>query len=308
MFVTVTPNAAIDRTRRVASLEAGAAAPALAERAQAGGKGVNVARILRALGEPVLAVVVVGGRAGAWLCDELRASGLEVLAIEAPGESRTCLELVEAETGRVCQVHGAGVQASEAVAERLLAATRESLAGARWLALCGSLPPGLPSGTAGRLVEAARRAGVRSALDSRGPGLRDAWSRDPDLVRVNREEAAEALGLAPEALPPPPYPALGRPGLGVVSDGPRPFQAWAGTARFQVEPPRVRARNPVGCGDAMLAGLLARLGAEDPFEAALRFGTALGAADAESGTAGRPDPGRARALLSQVSLRKLGSD
>jgi tagatose 6-phosphate kinase len=307
VFVTVTPNAAIDRTRHVATLEAGAAAPALAEHAQAGGKGVNVARVLRRLGEPVLAVVLVGGRAGAWLCGELRHSGIEVLAVEAPGESRTCLELVEAGTGRVRQIHGPGVEACEAVAERLVEATRGALSGARWLALCGSLPPGLPVRTAGRLLEEARRAGVRCAVDTRGPALPEAWARDPDLVRVNREEAAEALGLASEALPPPPYPALGRPELGVVSDGPRPFHAWAGATRFEVEPPRVRARNPIGCGDAMLAGLLARLAAGAAFEAALRFGTALAAADAESETAGRPDPERARSLLPLVSLRKLGS-
>lgn len=223
MIVTVTPNAAIDRTLRIARLAAGAVHRIEVEHAQAGGKGVNVARILRALGVPVHAIVTVGGEAGAWLARDLRDAGVEVSALEARGESRSCIEILE--TGgsqrRVTQLHGRGIEADRDLADRLAGCLEDILPRASWVALCGSLPAGLPVDTFARLVELAHQGRTRVALDSSGLALREAWKRNPEIVRVNRDEAAAALDCAPESLASPPYPELGAPKLTVVSDGPR---------------------------------------------------------------------------------------
>jgi fructose-1-phosphate kinase PfkB-like protein len=129
------------------------------------------------------------------------------------------------------------------------------------------------------------------------------WRAGPDLLRINREEAAQALGVSdPAALVLPPARAPGATRLAVVSDGGDPAVAWSAAGqRWQVTPPRVQTRNPIGCGDAMLAGLLATLDAAS-VDDALRFATALAAADAESDFAGRPDAERARGLACEVSV------
>lgn len=304
IVLTVTPNAALDRTLRVEALRPGERHRVCGEHVQAGGKGVNVSRVLARLGRRVRTVVLVGGASGRAIVRDLAAAGLAPVVVEAPGESRTCLEVLEEQTGRVTQIHGIGVEADAASADALCAAVEAHLPEAAWLALCGSLPPGLPDDTWGRLVAAARRRGVPVALDSSGSPLRHGWAAGPDLLRINRSEAAEALGTTSEQLALPPVSAPGPTRLAVVSAGPAPTFAWGADGRcWRLTAPPVRVRNPIGCGDAMLAGLLARLpGPAGACEPALRFAAALAAADAESPVAGRPDPQRAAALLPDVGL------
>lgn len=305
LVVTVTANAALDRTAYVDTLRTGSRQRVESEHVQAGGKGVNVSRVLAGLGFRVRSVVVVGGETGRAILRDLEASGLAPVAVSAAGESRTCLEILEARSGNVTQLHGVGVHATESTAKALVAAVEASLDGAAWLALCGSLPQGCPEDIYLRLLQSARRRGVRVALDASGSALVAGWRGAPDLVRINRDEAAAVtdaragarFSLAREEMP-------GIAQLTVVSDGPRAIWACGadGTV-WRVIPPAVSERNPIGCGDAMLAGLLATLdgGAVDE---SLRLATSLAAADAESELAGRPDPTRARELASAVSIAR----
>ncbi|MDJ0867031.1 MAG: hexose kinase [Myxococcota bacterium] len=302
LIVTVTPNAALDRTVAIDALRPGTRRCAAPERSQAGGKGVNVARVLRGLGIETHVVALVGGAIGAEIGADLEAAGLPATCVEAPGESRVCLELVEA-SGRATQLHGPGVEADESSAVALLETVAERLRGARWLALCGSLPPGMPDDLYARLIACARDCGVPCALDASGEALRLGWAAHPDLLRINRDEAAEALGVERAALALPAEAGPGRCERGIVSDGAGPVIAWsADGARWTLQPPAVEARNAIGCGDAMLAGVLASLAAGRDFESAVRAGVALGAADAESPVAGRPDPARAAVLESGVVI------
>lgn len=303
MVITVTANAAIDRTAHVGRLGARAEQrsnePA---QEQAGGKGVNVARILRALNVPVCCIVVVGGGTGRWILQDLERSAIPFVAVQSPGESRICTQLVEARGARVRQSSEGGVHANEAVAASLLRAVSDRLAHASWIALCGSLADGLPIDIVERLVAVSRQHGVASAIDTSGAALTAAWRAAPDLLRVNRDEAAAAnpafvRNLETDARPP------DGPLIGVISDGASPFRAWHDDGRsWYVTPPCVHLSNPVGCGDAMMAGLIARLRAGAPVASALRFATALAAADAESPLAGRSDLSRAKDLMSTVKV------
>jgi tagatose 6-phosphate kinase len=303
LIVTVTPNAALDHTLYLDELRPGHRHRVRSEHAQAGGKGVNVARVLARLGVAVRSVVILGGETGRAIHRDLERARLAPVVIAADGESRTCLEILEDRPGRATQVHGAGVRATAQTARALVAAVEASLHGAGWLALCGSLPAGLPDDTYAQLARLAQARGVRVALDASAAPLLAGWRASPDLLHINREEAAEALGVAdPAALALPPARPPGAVRLAVVSDGARPAVAWSAAGRrWLVTPPRVRARNPIGCGDAMLAGLIATLDA-GCIDDALRFATSLAAADAESDRAGRPDAERARQLAPEVSI------
>lgn len=289
--VTVTPNAAIDWTCFVAELHPGTRHLARAGSRQAGGKGVNVSRVLAALGVAVRSVVVVGGATGAEIERDLACSCLDPIVVRAAGESRTCLEIVEERSGAATQLHGAGIEADRETAHSLVAAVSGALEGATWLALCGSLPPGLAVDVYATLIRVAHDRNVRVVLDASGAALLAGWDAEPDVVRINREEAA-ALSEGFE-----------HARAGVVSDGPREVVAWTQGRSWRIAPPPARVRNPIGCGDAMLAGLLARIDAGS-FEEALRFATALASADAESPVAGRPDLSRAEEQLANVELQE----
>ncbi len=300
MILTVTANAALDRTVEVPSLRLGTRHRIGPERAQAGGKGINVARVLDALGRPVTALAVLGGETGAWIEADLARAGLARLRVDAPGQSRVCLELVEAD-GRATQLHGPGVRADESIALAVERAVMQRLEGARWLALCGSLPPGMPTDLYARLIRLARARRVATALDASGAALRAGWDAGPDLVRINRSEADGVRGVA---APGHADPTRGSAGLTVISDGADAIEATTREgSRWHIRPPTVRVRNAIGCGDAMMAGLLDALDRGEPVDAALRAATALAAAEAESPVAGRPETARAAALAGAVEIR-----
>jgi tagatose 6-phosphate kinase len=304
-IVTVTPNAALDCTLWVDELRIGGRHCATGPHERAGGKGVNVARVLTRLGCAVHAVVLVGGETGARIARDLARSAIPASLVPAPGDSRSCLELLEEGSGRATQLHGPGVEADATTPGALVAAVEAALPGADWLAVCGSLPRGLDAAVVPELVERARARGVRVGLDASGAALRLGWEAAPDLIRVNREEASAVLD-APFVARNPPRDTPGPAARGVVSDGAARIVAWErGGPTWHVVPPRVRVRNPIGCGDAMLAGLLAGLGAGHPFPESLCFATALAAAEAEAPCAGDADPGRARALTGKVRLERL---
>lgn len=300
LIVTVTANAALDRTIYVDELHRGNRHRVGSEHVQAGGKGVNVSRVLAGLGASIRTVVVLGGETGRAIRRDLDASGLNPLEVAAPGESRTCLEVLETRSRRVTQLHGRGVTATEETVQALAEAVDALMEGASWLALCGSLPDGCPPDTYSRLTQIARLRGVRVAIDASGPALRSAWSEGPDLLRINREEAIEAIGESMQQFPPAETPGTAR--LSVVSDGPESVWVWDSAGRtWLAKPPSVQERNAIGCGDAMLAGLLLALGTA-PLESALRFATSLASASAESDRAGLVDRSRAEALSSEVLI------
>ncbi|MGH0033002.1 MAG: 1-phosphofructokinase family hexose kinase [Myxococcota bacterium] len=292
-IATVTLNAALDRTLHVDVLRRGGKSRVREEWAQAGGKGVNVARVLRALGVETRALVLVGGATGRTIARDLADDGLPATCIEAPGESRTCLEIVDTR-GRATQLHGPGVEAGERELAEVAAALRGLPDTFGWVAVCGSLPPAMPHDAVARLVGAARARGLRVAVDTSGPALRHAWAAAPDLVRVNEAEFAEVGDAADGPT---------SPERGVVSRGALPFEAWERDGeRWRVTPPAVREANAIGCGDAMLAGLLASLASGEGFADALRRGTALASADACCPRAGRTDVALAKRLEADVGI------
>jgi fructose-1-phosphate kinase PfkB-like protein len=263
---------------------------------------VNVARVLQALGVRTRALVVIGGRTGCAIADDLEGSGIPFDALEAPGESRTCLEIVEP-GGRATQLHGAGVDGAGELVVRVGAAVEALPEGFDWLALCGSLPPGMPTDAVARLGAIARGRGLRVAIDTGGPALAAAWRWGPDLVHVNDTELGDVL---PDGAPArAPHASLGEARRGAVTRGAAPFEAWEEGRMWSVTPPAVDATNPIGCGDAWTAGVLAALAGKLPFQEALARGTALAAAEACSSRAGRPDLALAHRLMAQVKVAPL---
>ena len=178
MILTVTLNAAIDRTVAVPNFHLGHRHRAVEARTMAGGKGVNIARALRLLGRPVIATGFAGGATGTRLLDELREESVLTAFTRIEGESRTNLAVIDPTTGEQTEINERGPEVSAAELERFTERLLYLARGARICVLAGSVPPGAPEDAYARPDrEAARprrahRARHRRRADARRPARR----------------------------------------------------------------------------------------------------------------------------------------
>lgn len=193
MIVTVTPNPAVDRTVFVDALRPGTITHGARSWSEPSGKGVNVALALHAHQRPALAVLPVGGPAGAHLVDMLRRADLDHQAVAIAGEVRVNISIIQPD-GVVTKINEAGPALTEAEGDALLGAAQARAVPGRWLAGCGSLPGGLADDFYARLVETGHRAGAQVVIDTSGPSLLAALAAGPDLIKPNAGELADAVG------------------------------------------------------------------------------------------------------------------
>lgn len=275
MIVTVTPNPSIDRTITVEDLRLGEVNRASSSRIDPGGKGVNVSRALHANGLATLAVLPLGGEGGQALGLLLQEAGLEHIAVIIRGNTRTNTAIVDS-LGRTTKVNDPGPPLSEA---ELISLTAAIPRGADWVVLCGSLPDATDGSPLGDVVST--HPG-RVAVDTSGPSLAAAVAARPYLIKPNREELEELLGV--------PLPTIGAVraacrelvagGVSLVvaslgSDGALLTSAegqWAASASVS------NPRSTVGAGDCLLAGVISALHEGLHPELAIARGVAWGSA------------------------------
>ncbi|HEY1566110.1 MAG TPA: PfkB family carbohydrate kinase, partial [Solirubrobacteraceae bacterium] len=201
MIVCLAGNPAIDKLFAIDALRPGEIHRPGAFVALPGGKGIHVAQVATALGADAIATGLLGGHHGRWLSESLASQGVPGVFAWAPeGETRSCLTVADRATAGLTEFYEDGIAATPEHWAALMAVVDELLAqGPSWLAMAGSVPAAAgAAGTVGYapLVSAARAAGVRSAVDSRGADLAGALQAGPDLVKINAAEACELLGLA----------------------------------------------------------------------------------------------------------------
>lgn len=288
MIVTVTANPAIDRLLTLASpLERGEVVRTETPVDEPGGKGVNVARVVHAAGQDVRAVFPA--RQHDSFLGAVAATGLAHLAVPTASRVRVNLTLAEAD-GTTTKLNAPGAKLDATELDRLTAAVVEAAAGARWVALCGSLPPGVPTDWYRALVPTLHGLGVLVAVDTSDEPLLATLAEAagaPDLVKPNAHELVSLVGgdaseveadpalagrlaqrLRVERGPAQVLLTLGAGGAVLASDDGTWFAAS----------PRVRPLSTVGAGDSALAGYLIAhtLGADAPdaLAAAVLHGTA----------------------------------
>lgn len=287
MIVTVTPNPSLDLTYALAD-EVSAAVDvhrALSATMEPSGKGVNVSRALRAAGVmDGWAVLPVAGATGRYLEELLEAEGIDHSTVVQQGSTRVNTSVLQP-SGHTVKLNGPGCVLSGTEQDDLVARASEVLrrrpAGAEaWLAVCGSLPPGVDGGFVGRLVEVAHAAGARCAVDASGEALAAGLEAGADLLAPNRAELAEVDETVREAGPGldgvvPVLAALAstRGCELLISLGAQGALWTDGRLTLHGAGPVLTPVNTAGAGDALLAGWLAQAG--DPaerLERAVRWG------------------------------------
>lgn len=316
VVVTVTLNPALDVTYHVPRLRVGATNRVVRVHVQAGGKGINVARVLHALGVPVLALAFAGGGAAGreWAAD-LDGAAVPHRLVAVPGETRRCVAVVPLEGGPVTELNEPGPEVPAAAWDEMVAAFREVLSGgARVAVLSGSLPPGLPPDAYARLCRLAQEAGVPAILDASGEALRAGLAGRPAVVKPNRDELLELVGapaggegngVGREWLPLLAEVRARGAGAVVASFGRDGLLALTGEGAWHARAPAVRG-NPVGAGDAVVAALARAELAGVPWPERLRDAAALGAAAVACPAAGAFDPGVYARARAEAEVRAVG--
>jgi 1-phosphofructokinase family hexose kinase len=314
MIITVTLNAAIDKTLAVPNFRLGRRHRAVEQTAMAGGKGVNVARALRALGQPVIATGVAGGPTGTRIVEHLTDEGILNDFVRIREESRTSTAVVDPTSGEQTEINEHGPHVSEAELDLFVDKLLYLAKGAAVCVFAGSVPRGVDAGLYGRLIEEMRRLGVTTVLDSEGEPLLVATRKGPDVVTPNELEAEGLVGRefadaddrrrALEEMV-----ELGaREGLMTLPDGCIALLGDSGERqlyRATLEP--LEPVSSVGSGDAFLAGFVAaRYGGRDD-EDCLRFAVACGAESTQHFGAGQVELREVERLLPEVRLETLGA-
>jgi 1-phosphofructokinase/tagatose 6-phosphate kinase len=314
VIITVTLNAAIDKSLSVPNFRLGRRHRTVEQRTAAGGKGVNIARALKTLGQPVIATGFAGGPTGTRIVDQLTEESILNDFVRIREESRTNTSVFDPTNGQQTEINERG----PAVTENEVQLFRDKLLylarGADMVVIAGSLPRGIDSDIYANLIRELRKAGVLTLIDTDGEPLRHATRAEPDVISPNVLEAEELVGhefnddedrgfAVGEMLE-----QGAREAIMTLEDGCVAALKVDGHAqRFRVfVPPREDVAG-VGAGDAFLAGYVAaRYSGKAPADC-LAYGVACGAESTNHLGAGIIEPAAVDRLLHEVDVRMLSA-
>ena len=194
MIITVTLNAAIDKTLAVPNFRLGRRHRAVEQTAMAGGKGVNVARALKTLGQPVIATGVAGGPTGTRIIEALTEEAILSDFVRIHGDSRMSTAVVDPTSGEQTEINERGPAVSAAELDLFVDKLLYLAKGAHLCVFSGSLPRGVPDDLYARMIGEINGMGCLTVLDSEGEALRLGTRAEPGVVTPNEIEAEELVG------------------------------------------------------------------------------------------------------------------
>jgi 1-phosphofructokinase family hexose kinase len=312
VIVTVTLNAAVDRTLTVPNFQRGQRHRASLGLTQAGGKGINVARALKLLGAPVIATGFQGGRTGTRIVEELTGESILNDFVRIVGESRTSTAVVDPTGGTYTEINEWGPAVGPEELDFLLEKLHYLTQGVEYVVFAGSLPRDVPEDFYAEAIRDLNRRGIKTVLDSEGEPLRLGVQAEPFLVSPNQREAEglvdqefhddEDFQIALERIE-----DLGARNVLITLESGciALLREDRRRRRYRVTAPQIEPVSTVGAGDVLLAALLAARAAERSDEEALRAAVAAGAASTLEIGAGTFDPKEAGRLVTGVEVAEL---
>jgi 1-phosphofructokinase/tagatose 6-phosphate kinase len=282
------------------------------QRTMPGGKGVNVARALKALGQPVIATGLAGGGTGTRIVEQLTEEAILCDFVRIRDESRTSSAVIDPTSGVQTEVNERGPEVSDAE----IALFRDKLLylakGADICVFAGSLPRGVGDGTYAELVGELNRQGIETVVDAEGAPMDLALRAGPAIVAPNAAEAEQLVGHEFQDEQDRLFALFNLCELGsrdAIITNEEGCCALIGRDRerrlYEVRAERVEPLSAIGSGDVFLAGYLAAVYTGRPPADALRFAVACGAESTRHLGAGVLDPRAAERLAAEVEVTEL---
>jgi 1-phosphofructokinase/tagatose 6-phosphate kinase len=312
MIVTVTMNAALDRTLTVPNLQLDHRHRASASLSLAGGKGINIARALKRLDIPVVATGLAGGGTGTRILEELSDEAILHDFVRIRDNSRTSTAVVDPMANSFTEIYEWGPQVEQDELDVLREKLRYLSTSAEYVVFAGSLPRGVDTSFYAEAIRDLNRRGIQTALDSEGDPLRLGVEAEPTLVSPNQREAEALVGQEFE----------GQEDFRIALDriaelGARNVLVTEAAGcyallreertrrRLSATAPQVDVVSAVGSGDVLLAAFMAALVNGRSAEDALRSAVAAGTASTLEVGAGRFEPREATRLAGAVEVAEL---
>jgi len=310
MILTVTPNPCVDKTFFVDRMTVGTKNYASRVTCIAGGKGNNVSRVVKVLGRPTKVLTIVGGHTGEHIVEMLREDdGIEVVPLWVASSSRTITTVLETEPHVQTPLFEPGSVVTREEADRLVELFGNSLDGVSVVTLCGTVPDRTVEDLYARIVPIARARGIITILDSHGPEFAVGIEAGPDVVKPNVQELEELVGrtVGTESAIVDAGRELVERGIPtvVISQGSGSVLVVRADTVLRCVPPEIDEVNPVGSGDAFVAGLAVGLTERMELEPMVRLAVAAGTANAMSWDIGHCRREEIEALIPQVVTEKM---
>ncbi len=274
-----------------------------------GGKGINTAFALGKLGIQATAAGLIGAQDLAGLEEKLSTVGIHSAFVSINNATRSAYKIMETATNRDTEFNQAGTPVRKKDLEKLESKLGMLLNTHQWLALCGSIPAGIPKNFYASLIEMSKQLGVITCLDASGEPLKHGVCAVPDILHINRSELGEILSReitsTPETISA--IKNLQETGIGkvVISMGSEGTLGSNGENIWQVRVPKVEIRGLTGAGDAMTAGLIASLSQGKSFAESLRFSSALATASTQKMEPGDFDQDNLEDILGKTIVQEI---
>jgi 6-phosphofructokinase 2 len=276
----------------------------------AGGGGINVARVLARMGGHCTALCPTGGSSGQWLQQRMAQEGMHGVFVPIAGETRVSFTVHEHATGAEYRFVMPGPTLSEAEWQACLSHLQHMPDFPDLLVASGSLPPGVPTNFFARLARLCRQRGARLVLDTAGPALAAALAEGVYLVKPNLRELAELCGqaldtpaqwhAAASALV-----AKGRAEVVALTLGHLGALLVTHDGAWNAPPLRIQVASAVGAGDSFVGGMVWALQHHRPVTEAFAWGVATGSAALLSVSTGLCCKEDAQQLFAQVQTTSL---
>ncbi len=309
MILTVTPNPCVDKTVFIGRLDVGTFIRSEKCTCIPGGKGTNVSRAVKSLGRATKAMAIVGGHSGAHVVDMItHQDGVECVPVWVESPTRTITTVLEEPVHRQTAFFEPGSRVTDEEAGSLRDIFAEAVREACVVTFNGTVPDPNIEGLYRDLIAIAKDLGVITILDSHGPEFALGLEAVPYMVKPNLAESEELVG----------YPLDTNDAkwravrffhdkgieLVVLSLGKDGALVSRGTEQFQVVPPSIDEVNPVGSGDALVAGFAIGLLEDTPLEEMAVLACAAGTANAMSWDIGHFTAEDLAAISPLVEMRR----
>lgn len=308
MILTVTLNPAVDKTCQVTRLVKGQVNRMTECKNLAGGKGINVTRVLRQYKEEVNATGFLGGYNGMFISDELERIGAKSAFTKIARETRTNINIIS-EDGYVTEVLEPGPEISEQERINFLDQFYALVNESEIIVISGSMAPGIEEEYYAKMIEICHQAGKKVLVDTSGEPLKKAIEAKPYLIKPNKREleyvAGKKLDSEEELLEA--ARELKDKGieLVVVTMGSKGLICVTKEQAYRVVPPKVKTLNTVGSGDCAIAALTMGIKNRDPFEEVLKKAVALSAANVTTLESGQIPMEKVREIYKEVEIFKI---
>lgn len=285
MITTVVLNPAVDKIYFVDNFQSGSMFRVKETIRSAGGKGINVSRVITALGGEVLSIGFKGGHTGKWLVGQLEMLGAKTDFIEVDGESRTNNNIIDRLNGTETEVLEIGPLITEHALQSFISIYEQALKKSEVIVCSGGLPAGVGNDIYKVLITKAKKYDIKVILDSSGEVLKQGIEAKPYMIKPNLRELSNLVNKELKEMPDvlEACRSIQREGVEIVlaSLGDKGAILVSKEKSYWAHVPHIEVSNTIGCGDSMVAGFAAALAKGLGVEEALKLGAACGVNNAQ---------------------------